>query len=133
MGDAYDSPSSFNDLYERPAILSLVGDVDGLRVVDAGCAAGVLSQALVRRGACVQAFDVSPTMAALARSRLGDTAEVRVVDLAEPLDFRAVREAGFVVDEIAEPMPVPELAERDPEAYRRLTTRPWFLFVRATT
>jgi hypothetical protein len=27
MGAAYDSPSSFNDLYERPAILTLAGDV----------------------------------------------------------------------------------------------------------
>ncbi|HEY6737896.1 MAG TPA: methyltransferase domain-containing protein [Actinopolymorphaceae bacterium] len=219
MADAYDTANPYNDLYERPAILHLAGDVDGATVVDAGCAAGALTAALVDRGARVRAFDVSPAMVELAERRLGDKADVRVADLARPLDFvddesvdlviaslvlhylqdwvptlkefrrilrpggklvfsthhpamdwlqferpnyfatelltdvwtkggrsfevrfyrrplsaifAALGEAGLGIDEIVEPMPLPELATQNPEAYQRLTTRPWFLCVRAT-
>ncbi|MCW1006925.1 hypothetical protein, partial [Streptococcus anginosus] len=38
--------SLFNRWYERPEILRLVGDVDGLRVLDAGCGHGPLIERL---------------------------------------------------------------------------------------
>src|SRR5262245_1697372 len=38
--------NAFNALYERPAMLSLIGDVRGQRVLDAGCGAGALAEAL---------------------------------------------------------------------------------------
>ena len=44
--------------------------------------------------------------------------------------FRAFKEAGFVVDELSEPQPLPECRERFPEAWERLTTKPHFLFLR---
>ena len=34
----------FNALYERPAMVDLLGEVDGLRVLDVGCGAGQLSE-----------------------------------------------------------------------------------------
>lgn len=43
----------WNAHYERPAVLRLVGDAAGRRVLDAGCGAGALSAALVERGAVV--------------------------------------------------------------------------------
>jgi len=45
---------------------------------------------------------------------------------------RAIADAGFVIDRLVEPEPVPELRERDPEADRRIRTSPRFLFFRLT-
>jgi SAM-dependent methyltransferase len=45
--------------------------------------------------------------------------------------FNALRDAGFAVDRLVEPMPVPEAAEVDPEAYAQLSTEPRFLYFRA--
>jgi 2-polyprenyl-3-methyl-5-hydroxy-6-metoxy-1,4-benzoquinol methylase len=59
-----------NACYDRRAILRLAGDVAGRRVLDLGCAAGVLTGQLARRGADVLALDGEPRMAALARQRL---------------------------------------------------------------
>ena len=77
----------FNSLYERPAMLSMLGDVAGMRVLDVGCGAGQLSSELVARGAAVTGIDVSAAMVEIARGRLGDAAEFVVGDLSEPLPF----------------------------------------------
>src|SRR6476660_5199337 len=52
----------FNAHYERPAMLDLAGDVSGRRVLDVGCGAGALAQALRDRGALVTGLDASPAM-----------------------------------------------------------------------
>jgi SAM-dependent methyltransferase len=80
---------AYNALYDRPAMLDLLGDVRGLRVLDAGCGPGLYAEELLARGAEVVAVDQSPTMIDLARARLGDRAEVRIHDLAKPLDWLA--------------------------------------------
>ncbi|ADH66762.1 class I SAM-dependent methyltransferase [Nocardiopsis dassonvillei] len=76
-----------NAYYERPAMVALAGDVTGRRILDAGCGAGPLSAALRDRGADVTGIDASAGMLALARRRLGDDADLRVVDLSDPLPF----------------------------------------------
>jgi SAM-dependent methyltransferase len=76
-----------NAAYDRPAILRLAGDVAGRRVLELGCAAGVLTRQLVDRGANVLALDREPRMAALARQRLDGRARVEVADLEQPLDM----------------------------------------------
>lgn len=79
-----------NGLYERPATLGLLGEVDGLRVLDAGCGPGICSEILARRGASVRGFDVTPAMIDLARGRCrGLDAEFRLGDLEKPLDWLA--------------------------------------------
>jgi hypothetical protein len=40
---------------------------------------------------------------------------------------REFRDAGFVIDELVEPRPVPEMAASDPEAYARLEHAPAFI------
>jgi ubiquinone/menaquinone biosynthesis C-methylase UbiE len=77
----------FNAYYARPEMLRLAGDVAGLKVLDAGCGAGPLMDALRARGAVVSGFDLSPAMVELARRRLGETADVRVADLGAPLPY----------------------------------------------
>ncbi|MEO1087257.1 MAG: methyltransferase domain-containing protein, partial [Acidobacteriota bacterium] len=62
LADAYAAKidtKPHNAYYERPATLSLIGDVDGLRVLDAGCGPGVYAQALSAAGARVTACDLS--------------------------------------------------------------------------
>ena len=77
----------FNSLYERPAMLRILGDVAGLSVLDVGCGAGQLTSALVDRGANVTGIDVSPGMVEIARERYGASATFEVADLSDPLNF----------------------------------------------
>jgi ubiquinone/menaquinone biosynthesis C-methylase UbiE len=79
--------SLFNAYYERPAMIGLAGNVDGQRVLDAGCGAGSLAAALREKGATVSGFDSSPVMVELARERLGPDADLQVADLSRPLPY----------------------------------------------
>ena len=76
-----------NAYCERPATLSLLPEVGGKRVLDAGCGPGVYSEWLIRHGAQVVAVDASPKMIELAKRRLGGEVDVRQADLAKPLAF----------------------------------------------
>jgi len=76
-----------NAYYERPATLSLLPDVGGKRVLDAGCGPGFYTQWLLDHGAEVVAVDVSPRMLELARERVGERATLVLADLGRPLDF----------------------------------------------
>ncbi|CAN5249325.1 class I SAM-dependent methyltransferase [soil metagenome] len=76
-----------NAYYERPATLSLMPEVKGKRVLDAGCGPGVYSEWLIEHGAEVVAVDASPKMVELAKQRLGVTIDVRQADLSKPLTF----------------------------------------------
>ncbi len=78
---------AFNAHYDRPALLDLLGAVDGLRVLDAGCGPGLYAESLVDSGADVVALDASGPMVELARARLGARAEVVQHLLGEPLPF----------------------------------------------
>jgi SAM-dependent methyltransferase len=78
-----------NAYYERPATLSLLPDLNGLRVLDAGCGPGVYTAWLLDHGASVVAVDVTPRMVELTRQRVGDRAQVLQADLTRPLDFAA--------------------------------------------
>lgn len=219
MASAYaakNEVSAFNAYYERPATIELLGDVRGLRVLEAGCGAGPLTEWLIEHGATVTAFDVSSAMVDLARARVCDGAELLVADLAEPLSFAgdgsfdlvvaslvlhyvenwvavfgefhrvlvlnggvvfsthhptadaraftpddyfatkvvserwdygdgidvsfwrrplsamtgAIAQAGFVISELVEPDPAPELETIDPGLFQRFKTEPQFLFFR---
>ncbi len=77
----------FNAYYERPATLSLLPDVAGKRVLDAGCAAGWYTKWLLDHGADVTALDFSPKMIEMTKLRVGSNAKVIEADLNEPLDF----------------------------------------------
>ncbi|MGH9830831.1 MAG: class I SAM-dependent methyltransferase [Blastocatellia bacterium] len=76
-----------NAFYDRPATLSLLPPVAGLKVLDAGCGPGAYAEWLVDRGAEVIAIDVSPKMAGLASDRLKDRAKILNADFSKPLDF----------------------------------------------
>ena len=77
----------FNTWYEKPAMLRLLADVTGHRILDAGCGSGPTSFALTERGADVSGFDLSAAMIEIARRRLPGT-DLQVHDLAEPLPWK---------------------------------------------
>ena len=79
--------SLVNAHYERPAILSLAGEIGGLRVLDVGCGAGALLADLHQKGAKVTGLDASAEMLNLARSRLGPDIDLHHADLCEKLPF----------------------------------------------
>lgn len=81
--------NAYNALYERPAMLAILGDLRGKRVLDAGCGAGALAEAMLERGASVTGLEISAGMANLARQRLGQQAVIHVADLAQPLSMCA--------------------------------------------
>jgi SAM-dependent methyltransferase len=79
--------SAHNAYCERPATLSLLPDVRGLRVLDAGCGPGFYAEWLARHGAEVVAIDGSPRMVALTQQRVGPEVTALQWNLLQPLDF----------------------------------------------
>lgn len=90
-----------NGYNEHPAIRRVIGAVEGLAVLDAGCGPGFLTRDLVAGGAArVAAFDVSPTMVAIARERAPE-AHVFLADMARPLAGLADASFDAVVSSLA--------------------------------
>jgi len=76
----------FNAWYEKPAMLRMLGDPTGQRILDVGCGSGPTAAALTRQKADVSGFDVSAAMIEIARRSL-PAADLRVHDLADPLPW----------------------------------------------
>jgi SAM-dependent methyltransferase len=76
-----------NAYLERPATLSLLPDVKGKLVLDAGCGPGLYADLLVQHGAEVVAVDASPRMLEHARRRVGGKATIMLHDIREPFIF----------------------------------------------
>lgn len=83
-----DAPG-LNALHDRPAVLELIGDVDGLTIADLGCGAGHYIVDLVSLGADVTGVEGSAELVANAKSRLGPEARVVQHNLEERLHFLA--------------------------------------------
>lgn len=79
--------SAYNADLAFPGTIELVPDVDGERVLDAGCGTGVYTEWLLEQGAEVVGVDVSEEMLAEAADRVGERATLHRADLAEPLEF----------------------------------------------
>lgn len=105
--------NAYNAHLEFPATSSLVPDVSGDRVLDAGCGTGVYTTWLLEQGAAVVGVDASEEMLSHARDAVDDLAETgdggehvdRVefhrADLGDPLDFLAAESFAGVVSPLA--------------------------------
>lgn len=76
-----------NAYLDRPAMLGLLPDVNGKRVLDAGCGPGVYAEELVARGADVVGIDVSDRMLEHAAERLKGRVRLERVDMTQPLEL----------------------------------------------
>lgn len=83
----YVDKKPFNAYYERPALLSLLPDVQEKQVLDVACGAGWYTQWLLQQGASVTAVDFSPSMIEMTRRRVGQQAVIIQGDLNGPLDY----------------------------------------------
>jgi SAM-dependent methyltransferase len=137
IGDTYAGridKAPHNALYERPAMLGLMPNVAGARILDAGCGNGWYAEQLLERGACVDAVDASAVMVEHARARLAaqlsDSGEgclsVQHADLIDPLPFDDARFDGIV-----SPLVMHYIADWRPtlmEFHRVLKKEGWLLF-----
>ena len=99
--DAADT-KAHNALYERPAAHALLGDVAGLKVLDAGCGSGVGSALLARHGASVTGIDLTPEMLARAKTRCaGLDVTLHQADLTAPLSMLADAAFDAVLSSLA--------------------------------
>jgi len=95
---AEDVPSNaYNAHLEFPATTRLIPDVEGERILDAGCGTGIYTEWLLDRGGDVVGVDVSEAMLDHARETIGDRAEFHRATLGETLDFAADDEFDGVV------------------------------------
>lgn len=72
---------------ERPTVRELLPDVEGKRVLDAGCGTGVNATWLEGLGADVVGVDATEAAVERARERCSPDARLVRADLSEPLDF----------------------------------------------
>jgi predicted TPR repeat methyltransferase len=209
---AEDVPTNaYNANLEFPATTELIPEVDGQRILDAGCGTGIYSEWLLDRGAELVGVDVSEAMLDHAREAVGDRAAFHRATLGNTLEFADERafdgivsalvidyvedwdalfaefarvlepggyvvfsvvhpldtldeaenyfeteqyvkewsvdvpcyrrpleamvgpvvDAGFSIDEMSEPQPTAEFAEKQPERYEKESRNPVFLCVRA--
>jgi ubiquinone/menaquinone biosynthesis C-methylase UbiE len=104
LADAYAAKvgtKAHNAFYERPATLSLIGDVAGKRILDAGCGPGIYTQWLLDKGAQVVAIDANAKMLAYARKRTADRARLFLANMEEPLSFIDTGSIDGVVSALA--------------------------------
>ena len=94
-----------NAYYDRPAMLSLLPDLENMHVLDAGCGPGAYTEELAKRGATVIACDVSDRMIELATERLRQNVskefeagkiELMMVDLTKPLSMFGDAQFDFI-------------------------------------
>ncbi len=74
----------YHSLLNRPALLSVLPDLKGLHVLDAGCGTGWFTEYFASQGATVTGLDVSPEMIERTGARVPSTTIIQA-NLAEPL------------------------------------------------
>jgi SAM-dependent methyltransferase len=117
----------WNALYERPTTLSLLPDVNGKNVLDAGCGPGWYADWLAQRGARVVAVDRSEAMVRLAERRLHGRARVLHADVGNLRGALADERFDLVVSSLVLHY-LPDLAQTFHEWARLLRPRGLLVF-----
>ncbi len=116
-----------NAYYERPTTLSLIDNVAGKSILDAGCGPGVYTEWLLNHGAKAIGIDANEKMISHARRRTSDKAVFYHANLEEPLTFFA----DSTFDGVLSPLAVTYIRDHKKlftEFSRILRPAGWFLF-----
>ncbi len=91
-------PDSWNNLYERPAMLSQFPPFQGKNVLDLGCGSGFYTEYVLSQGGRVTAVDASQNLLDRLSQRLKSPG-LRLVcaDIAEPLSFLQSDSFDYVI------------------------------------
>ncbi|WP_252700295.1 class I SAM-dependent methyltransferase [Natronosalvus vescus] len=89
--------SDYQRHYVWPGVRSMLPDLTGKRILDAGCGIGEYTNRLLERGGDVVGVDHSARAIGVATDRFGDRATFHHADLTEPLAFAADDEFDLVV------------------------------------
>lgn len=93
--------NAYNAELEFPGTSTLIPDVHGKRVLDAGCGTGVYTEYLLEEGAEVVGIDVSSAMLAQARETVGNRADFLQADLGGSLRFLEANSFDAIVSALA--------------------------------
>lgn len=85
---------------EWPGVRSLLSELGGKRVLDAGCGDGTFTYEIARMGGDVLGVDASRELLAIAKAQYGDEIEVRRADLREPIVSIADESIDVVVSQL---------------------------------
>ena len=78
-----------------------IGNVSGLKVLDAGCGLGFLASYMIVQDASVTTFDVSPKMIDSCRVRTAGKAKFFLAGMSQNLEFARDSEFDLVVSSLA--------------------------------
>ena len=92
--------NSHNAYYERPATMSLLPDIKGKKILDAGCGPGVYAAILIDKGAEVTAVDYSEEMIRLTKERTDNRVKAIKANLNFPMDFLKDNEFDIVISSL---------------------------------
>lgn len=116
-----------NAYYDRPAVCSLLNDVAGKTILDAGCGPGIYVKWLVGQGAKVIGLDASEKMLEFAKARNHENAKFIHANLEEPMPFFPSAHFDGIVSALAITY-VLDLKALFGEFNRILKNAGWFVF-----
>lgn len=90
----------YNAFFERPTTQSLVPNIKGKKVLDAGCGPGAYLDWLIHQKAQVTAVDVSSKMLELAQKKFSQKVRFYHHDLSESLSFAKDQEFDFILSSL---------------------------------
>ncbi len=101
FADKYDAviqQNIFNTLYDFPSMTQMIGEVDGLEILDLGCGSGVYANYFLENGAKrVVGIDASEQMVEILKQKLGNRVDAYVQDLSIGLPKEASDSFDLVV------------------------------------
>lgn len=96
--DAAVQHNIYNAYLERPSLQALIGDINGLDILDLGCGSGVYADFLIERGAKnITCLDASESMVELVRNKLGDRVRAYTQDLTLGLPQEKSNSADVII------------------------------------
>ena len=88
----------YNAYLERPSLQALIGNIEGLDVIDLGCGSGIYAEYLISQEAkSLTCIDISEQMVEIVRSKLGASVKAYAQDLSLGLPQQTSGSADIIV------------------------------------